>query len=167
MARRAVRVFLDSNVILSGLLSDAGAPRIILDLLSVRFPVLKGMTGRYNLREIERNLALKLPRAIPVFAEYFPRMRLAIVPLPPLVQVEVFRGRIADKDAPVIAAAVLGGADYLVTGDRKDFGRLKTTLQPPPHIVTPAEFVDEVLPDILKSLGAGKFLPLSRGRRKQ
>ena len=163
MAKRAVKVFLDSNVIISGLLSDAGAPRIILDLLSVRFPVLKGMTGRYNLTEIERNLARKLPRAIPVFEEYFPRMRLAIVPLPPLVQVEVFGGRIADKDAPVIAAAVLGGADYLVTGDRKDFGRLKTTLQPPPHIVTPAEFVDEVLPGILKSLGAGPESGFGRG----
>ena len=72
MAKRAVKVFLDSNVILSGLLSHAGAPRIILDLLSVRFPVLKGMTGPYNLQEIERNLARKLPRAIPVFEQAFP-----------------------------------------------------------------------------------------------
>ena len=30
MVRRTVRLFLDSNVILSGLLSDRGAPRIIL-----------------------------------------------------------------------------------------------------------------------------------------
>jgi predicted nucleic acid-binding protein len=74
MAKRAVKVFLDSNVIISGLLSDAGAPRIILDLLSVRFPVLKGMTGRYNLQEIERNLARKLPRAIPVSFLTFSRV---------------------------------------------------------------------------------------------
>lgn len=80
-------------------------------------------------------------------------MFLVVVPSPPIAQGEVFRGRIADKDAPVIASAVHGGADYLVTGDRKDFGRLKATLHPPPHIVTPAEFVDEALPVILKRLG--------------
>jgi hypothetical protein len=40
MARHPIKVFLDSNVILSGLLSDRGAPRLILDVLSLRLPVL-------------------------------------------------------------------------------------------------------------------------------
>jgi hypothetical protein len=39
MAIRIVRVFLDSNVILSGLLSDQGAPRTILDLLTLKVPL--------------------------------------------------------------------------------------------------------------------------------
>jgi predicted nucleic acid-binding protein len=56
MAKRSVRLFLDSNVILSGLLSERGAPRIILDLLNLGFPFLTGSTGKYNLIEIERNL---------------------------------------------------------------------------------------------------------------
>jgi len=38
MARKNFRVFLGSNVILSGLLSDKGEPRIILDVLSLRLP---------------------------------------------------------------------------------------------------------------------------------
>ena len=78
---------------------------------------------------------------------------------------KVFRGRIADKDAPVIASAVLGGADYLVTGDRKDFGRLKTTLQPPPRIVAPAEFVDEGPSRNSESLGAGNSHSLPRSQK--
>ena len=49
MIKRAVRVFLDSNVILSGLFSDRGAPRIILDILSLNLSFITGITGRYNI----------------------------------------------------------------------------------------------------------------------
>jgi predicted nucleic acid-binding protein len=54
--RKKCKVFLDSNVLLSGLFSDKGAPRIILDLLTLNLPMLAGATGRYNLIEVERNL---------------------------------------------------------------------------------------------------------------
>ena len=76
MARKAVRVFLDSNVILSGLLSDKGAPRIILDILSLKFRFLIGITGLYNIIEIERNLTKKLPAAIPIYKKYIPKINL-------------------------------------------------------------------------------------------
>jgi len=45
MQKKVVRVFLDSNVILSGLLSEKGSPRILLDLLSLRLPFLAGDRG--------------------------------------------------------------------------------------------------------------------------
>ena len=45
MAKKVVRVFLDSNVILSGLISDRGAPRILLDLISLELPFLNGSPG--------------------------------------------------------------------------------------------------------------------------
>lgn len=73
MAKKAVRVFLDSNVILSGLISDEGAPRIILDILCLKLPFLIGMTGRYNIIEIERNLSKKLPGVLPIYKEYLPK----------------------------------------------------------------------------------------------
>jgi hypothetical protein len=46
-------------VILSGLLSERGAPRILIDLLSLRLPFLIGSMGRRNLIEIERKLTLE------------------------------------------------------------------------------------------------------------
>ena len=82
MAGKPVRLFLDSNVIISGLLSDRGAPRVILDLLTLRLPGLIGLTGAYNLTEIERNIIRKLPRAVPVYNDYLPRLGLEIIPLP-------------------------------------------------------------------------------------
>jgi predicted nucleic acid-binding protein len=68
--KRRCKVFLDSNVILSGLFSDKGAPRIILDLLTLNLPVLSGATGRYNLMEVERNLNRKMPEALPLYQKF-------------------------------------------------------------------------------------------------
>ncbi len=32
--------------------------------------------------------------------------------------------RLAEKDQPILCGATVGGADYLLTGDKKDFGHL-------------------------------------------
>jgi predicted nucleic acid-binding protein len=134
------RVFLDSNVIISGLLSAKGAPRIILDLLCLHLPNLQGMTGAYNMMEIERNLARKLPAALPVLQEYLPRMNLEIVPLPKYEELEPWFGITAEKDVPVIVSAVNGKADFLVTGDTGDFGALMGRDDLPFRVLTPADF---------------------------
>ena len=74
-----MRVFLDSNVILSGLISDKGAPRIILDLLSLKLTSITGLTGEYNIIEIERNLKKKLPSAIRQASKTFYRSPRSIL----------------------------------------------------------------------------------------
>jgi predicted nucleic acid-binding protein len=135
------RIFLDSNVIISGLLSAKGAPRIILDLLCLHLPNLQGATGAYNMMEIERNLARKLPAALPVFQEYLPRLNLETVPLPKYEELEPWFGITADKDVPVIVSAINGKADFLVTGDTGDFGALMKRDDLPFRVLTPAEFV--------------------------
>ncbi|KAF0221288.1 MAG: hypothetical protein FD174_426 [Geobacteraceae bacterium] len=152
MAKNAVRVFLDSNVILSGLFSDKGAPRIILDLLSLRLSAIAGLTGEYNIIEIERNLTCKMPKVIPVYKRYFAKLNMKIVPLPSKAEVEKYTGHIADKDVPVLVSAINGRADYLVTGDKKDFGKIKKGDNYPFKIVSPAEFLDSIAPEILKTV---------------
>ncbi|MDO8445100.1 MAG: PIN domain-containing protein [Deltaproteobacteria bacterium] len=146
MAKKAVRVFLDSNVILSGLLFDKGAPQTILDLLCLNLPFLKGVTGRYNIMEIERNLAKKLPAALPVYEEYFPRLNLEIIPLPSKDELKKLSGHTAEKDIPVLASALKGRADFLVTGDKKDFAALMMKGRYPFRIMAPAEFLD-IIPE--------------------
>jgi predicted nucleic acid-binding protein len=141
MANGVNRVFLDSNVIISGLLSAKGAPRIILDLLCLHLPNMQCVSGAYNMMEIERNLARKLPAALPVFQEYFPRMNMDIIPLPAQEELAPWFGAIADKDVPVIVSAINGKADFLVTGDTKDFGPLMGRDDLPFMVLTPTEFV--------------------------
>src|SRR4030043_88123 len=150
MPKRIVRVFLDSNVILSGLLSEKGAPRTILDLLTLKLPFLMGSTGRYNLIEIERNLKKKMPSLFPLFKDYLPKLNLKVIPLPRPEDVRGFSRQIAGKDVPVLVSAIQGKADFLVTGDKQHFGKMKDLDKYPFHVVTPSEFIDSVLPEILK-----------------
>jgi predicted nucleic acid-binding protein len=152
MGKKVVRVFLDSNVILSGLLSERGSPRIILDLLGLRLPFLIGSTGRYNLIEIERNLKNKMPTLLFLYKAYLPKLNLKVIPLPRPEDIRDFSGQIAEKDIPVLISAIRSKADFLVTGDKQHFGKMKELDKYPFHVVTPSEFIDSILPEILKGL---------------
>ncbi len=152
MGKKVVRVFLDSNVILSGLLSEKGAPRILLDLFSLRLPFLSGSTGRYNLIEIERNIKKKMPTLLSMYKAYLPKLNLKVLPLPRPEEVRDFSGQIAEKDIPVLISAIRGRADFLVSGDKQHFGKMKELNKYPCRVVTPSEFIDSILPEILKEL---------------
>ena len=152
MGKRPLRVFLDSNVILSGLLSDKGAPRIILDLLSLALPFFVGLTGRYSLIEIERNLQKKMPAIVSVYKAYFPKLNLKIIPLPRKENLKEYFEKIADKDIPVLVSAIRGRADFLVTGDKQHFEKLKKGGEYILRIVTPSEFIDLIIPEVLEPL---------------
>jgi predicted nucleic acid-binding protein len=156
MAKKGVRVFLDSNVILSGLISDTGAPRIILDLLTLKLPFLTGCTGRFNVMEIERVLKKKMPQALAVYRHYLPQLNLTIIPMPKEQELKKLTGKIADKDLPVLVSAIRGKVDFLVTGDKRHFQKLRPLKDYALKIVTPAEFVDRILPDIFKEMGQRK-----------
>lgn len=155
MAREKVRIFLDSNVIISGLFSDRGAPRIILDLLSLGLPLLSGVTGEFNIEEIERNLNKKMPEVLPTYRKYLPLLNLEIIPLPAAKQLAEIKGAVAEKDLAVLASAIQAKADFLVTGDRKDFAKARTIRKDPPRVVSPAELLEVVLPEVLRLLEAG------------
>lgn len=152
MVKRPLRVFLDSNVILSGLVSDKGPPRIILDLLSLKLPFFVGLTGRYNLFEIDRNLRKKMPGILPVYKAYFPKLDLKIIPLPRKEELGEYSGKIADKDIPVLVSAIRGKADFLVTGDKQHFEKMKGAGKYPLKIITPSEFIDSIIPEMFKEL---------------
>lgn len=148
MARKITRVFLESNVILSGLISSKGAPRIILDILSLNLSFLVGLTGEYNLIEIERNVLKKLPQAVPVYKEYLSKLNLRTIPLPSKEDLIRFSGHVEPKDVPVLVSAINGEADFLVTGDKKHFEDLSHHSYPC-KIVNPSEFL-QILAGILE-----------------
>ena len=59
---------------------------------------------------------------------------------------------IVGKDVPVLASARAGKADCIITGDKKDFVKLRKAKHVP-QIVTPSEFLETILPQILKAMG--------------
>ncbi len=152
MAKKVVRVFLDSNVILSGLFSDKGAPCIILDMLCLKPPFLTGITGQYNIIEIERNLAKKMPALLPVYKKYLPYINLEIIPMPSSAEVKKFFGHISPKDVPVLVSAIKGKADFLVTGDKKDFEKLKVKRGYPFKIVDPSDLLNIIFKEVFKEI---------------
>lgn len=154
MAKKSLKIFLDSNVIISGLFSDKGAPRIILDVLSLGLPQLTGATGEYNIIEIERNLTRKMPEVIPVYNRYLPLLSLDIIPLPTAGEIDKLSGITSKKDLPVLASALKGKVDFLVTGDKKDFIHLKGKY--PFRIVSPSEFLKVILSEVIDSLESNR-----------
>jgi predicted nucleic acid-binding protein len=120
--------------------------------LSIGLPFLVGLTGRYNLVEIERNLKKKMPGILSVYKVYFPKLNLKIIPLPHKEELREYFGKIADKDIPVLVSGIRGKADFLVTGDKQHFEKLKMRGEYPIRIVTPSEFIDSVLRKILEEL---------------
>jgi predicted nucleic acid-binding protein len=149
MPGKIVRVFIDSNVLISGLFSDKGAPRLILDILGLDLPRLKAVTSAFNIAETERTLEKKLPAALPAFRSCLSRLGPDIVPLPSRKDIERLAGVTAEKDLPVVASAIQGRADVLVTGDQKHLLKIRRGALPF-LVLSPGEFLEKFLPTLLK-----------------
>ncbi|MBI4215950.1 MAG: PIN domain-containing protein [Chloroflexi bacterium] len=132
------RVFLDSNVIFSGLYSAQGAPGQILEhFLAGRIGVV---ISQQVLEEVVRTVGEKLPVALPALRRLLESAPPEIVADPPLGEVVTWAGALARGDAAILAAAVAARADCLVTGDRRFFAHAIVE-EAGLRIVTPAQFL--------------------------
>jgi predicted nucleic acid-binding protein len=113
------RVFLDSSVLIAGLASPKGASNVILTLAEAELITL--VVSEQVLVEVERNLQEKLPRALPEYRRFLATCPLEKEALPSGAEVAVARQIIHPDDAPILAAAMALGVDYLVTFNRKHF----------------------------------------------
>ena len=134
------RVFLDTSALIAGLASPTGASNVILSLAEAQLVTL--VVSEEVLVEAERNLQEKLPRAIPEYRRFLAACPLEKATAPPVAEVTATAQIIHPKDAPILAAAMSLGADYLVTLNRKHF------LDDPDvasraglHIGTPGDFL--------------------------
>ena len=76
------------------------------------------LTNAYANAEAERNIAVKQPKRLAVHEKFV--ASLEMIPL------QMFDSgvKLAEKDQPILCGAIAGGADFLLTGDKKDFGSL-------------------------------------------
>jgi len=114
----------------------------MLDLLCLGLPFIRGATGRYNIIEIERNLKRKMPQAMPTYKKYLPDLNLEVIPIPSEKEIQKYRGLTSHKDVPVLVSATKGDADFLVTGDKKHFSKLKKCEDLDLKVVSPSEFLE-------------------------
>ena len=132
-----MKIVLDTNVLLSGLMAPEGAPgRIVKAWFDARFDVVMSVeqlgeiarTLRYP--KIQRKLAWDEQRIEQFIRQLYIR---AEVIESHATSVEVPRD---PKDTPILATLIVSGADVLVSGDRD-----LLELRGEHPIQTPAEFV--------------------------
>jgi predicted nucleic acid-binding protein len=125
------RLFLDANVLFSAAYWESSG---LLQLWNL--PDVEMVTSAYALEEARRNLETeaqaKRLNDLMLEVEVLPE-RLEL-DLPPEID-------LAEKDKPILAAALAAGASHLITGDRQHFGhyfgkRVRRTL-----IMTPRDYL--------------------------
>ncbi len=109
-----LRIFLDANVLFSA--SCIGSP--IARLIGAAKQQVAILTSDIACVEARRNLALKRPNWMGGFESVLETIEIvpsAVFPLPVTL---------AEKDIPLLCAAIRAQCDCFVTGDRRDFGHL-------------------------------------------
>lgn len=120
MARRPrPRVFLDTNVLFSGLYSAEGPPGEILRLYVQQ--EITVVVSRKVLQELVQTIQEKLPQARPDLERLLISVPPEVVADPTPQQVAQARGVINVGDAPILAAAISAEPDIFVTGNTRHF----------------------------------------------
>jgi len=134
-----LRVFLDSNVIFSGMYSSQGAPGIILEhFIEGR---LRVVISQQVLGEIVHTIKEKLPEALPALRRLLVNIPPEIGEDPTLEEVAHWAEVINIEDASILAAAIIAEPDYLITGDKHFFENPDIAEKSRLHIVTPTQFM--------------------------
>ena len=125
------RLFPDANVLFSAAYRDGSG---LLQLWNL--PDVERVTSVYALEEARRNLDTERQMArldgLVLDVKVLPELREQ--DLPPGVD-------LAEKDKPILAAALAAGASHLITGDRQHFGRYLGKRVGRTLIMTPRDYL--------------------------
>lgn len=116
-----MRVFLDANILFSAAWRDEAAAALLWPLAKAGYRQL--LSSRLAVEEAHRNLASKRPERRESLKNLLGTISIGAEPGPAQLAAAKAQG-LPSKDIPILAAAMAQKADLLVTGDRRDFGRL-------------------------------------------
>lgn len=115
-----INIFLDSSVLISGIISSTGAAHVLLQLGETEDIVLT--ISEFVLLETEASISKKSPKNLANIKKEIQSARIKIVPNPPREEVMANLYLIDDpEDVPILLAAIKAKVDYLATLDRKHF----------------------------------------------
>jgi predicted nucleic acid-binding protein len=134
-----LRIFLDSNVIISGIYSKAGPPGKILDLHTAgRIQIV---VCKFVLEEVIRNIRVKRSKDIPALYAFFSNAPPSIAVDPGINEILLWAKYLSQEDAIILAAAIRARVDCFITGDRHFHSAALQSQKMNLKILTPAEFV--------------------------
>ena len=134
-----IKVFIDTNVLITGVNSVTGASATLLDLCEAR--VLQMVVSRQVLIEADRNFAAKFPQLVGRFRQFMHHLAPLMVEDPTPESMEKAATIIDRKDAPILAVAENANVDFLITLDKKHFLNPKTRQKVMLKVVSPIEFL--------------------------
>ena len=143
---RRLRLFLDSNVVTGGILSEWGLDKAVLSLCAAR--ICRMVLADYVREEVEENLLNRVAELPPadasrVIDDYGKLLKLAraeIIALPSAQEVARSRHFIRHAaDVPVLVSAIQSQPDWLLTHNTQHF-TLAVAKRTGLRIATPAEF---------------------------
>jgi putative PIN family toxin of toxin-antitoxin system len=140
--KRKSRVFIDANCLIAAVLSPTGGSFALIE------KAFKGefelYLSEYVLEETFSVLKEKYPQNLIIFNLLIGKIKYKLLPEPTQKEVEGVIQYIDFKDAPVLAAAIKGKVDFLITLDKKHFienPKLKK-MKLPFKIMSPGDFLE-------------------------
>ena len=137
--RTNLRLFLDSNVIISGLFSLQGPPGKILSLHSnSRISIV---VCQIVLEEVVNTIREKKPEVLSELQSLLTSAPPEIIQDPPVEEIRRWTKYLHFEDAVILSAAISAEPDYFVTGDNHFYTGESLSEKSGLHIITPAEIV--------------------------
>lgn len=131
-----MRVFIDTNILISAALNPGGTPYSAY-VKAVSYPN-KGIISDTNMDELRRIFNRKFPNKLAALDTFLSIALMTIELVSTPEEQAESEGRIRDvKDRPILRAAIAADADIILTGD-KDF--LESRIEKPKPL-TAAEFL--------------------------
>ena len=148
------RIFVDSSVLFAAAVSATGASRALILLAEIG--LVRLIVCPLIFEEVERNLKIKAPEALPFFRRLQDALHWELVSDPTLEEVRACLGIIAAKDAPILAAALKANPHRLITLDTRHFNRPEVRKAVSFSIQTPGEFLTDIRKALITALIPGK-----------
>ena len=131
-SRDKPKVFVDADVIFAGAAAptEQGASHVVLQMGEIT--LIDCISSEQAVKEVERNLANKIPAKLPDFHLLVSRS-LQIVGDPQPGDLAAYKGQADPKDLPILVAAMKEGCSHLLTFNVRHFTPTspKITVQPP------------------------------------
>ncbi|MHB1275296.1 MAG: putative toxin-antitoxin system toxin component, PIN family [Candidatus Humimicrobiaceae bacterium] len=137
---KKLKVFLDSNVFISGLYSEKGAPGLIMNnYILGRIDI---SISQKVLNEIIIVLKKKLPSILTLLQKFLLTYPPEIIKDPPAEAVKKWNDIINENDAAILESAIYCNPDYFITGDKHFFESPIIAEKSGLQIIKPQEFLE-------------------------
>ncbi len=139
MPIRGFRTFLDTSVLVAGIISPRGAAHEVIRMAEA--DIVRAVVSEQVLTELDRVLSAKFPELVQEYRGLLRNLHLEVADDPSPHQRQRLEDVIEPADAGILAAADRALVDWLLTWDKKDFLKPKVKDRVRFRIADPGEFL--------------------------